>query len=118
MSTFKETLKNNQLNLEDEKITRLKKIQNQNKREMLSNALWNQSQSELYPNSLLLHQSPSVNEVLISQYKNDMTNRDTATNYLSKITSDVPRAEHIVERLTTSEVFSLNQQIQKITREF
>ena len=120
MSTFKETLKNQKIYLEDEKLTRLKKIQNQNKSDMISIAQWNASQSELYPNSLLLNQAPSLNEVLISQYKNDtndMTNRDTAINYLSKITSDVPTAEYIVERITSIEVLSLIQQFEKFKRE-
>ena len=69
MSTFKETLKNNQLYLEDEKTIRLKKIQNQNKSDMIAIAQWNASQGELYPNSLILNQGPSVNEVLITQQK-------------------------------------------------
>ena len=120
MSTFKETLKNQKIYLEDEKLTRLKKIQNQNKSDMIAIAQWNASQAELYPNSLSLNQAPSLNEVLISQYKNDtndMTNRDTAINYLSKITSDVPTAEYIVERITSIEVLSLIQQFEKFKRE-
>ena len=119
MSTFKETLKNNRLYLEDEKLTRLKKIQNQNKSDMIAIAQWNASQAELYPNSLSLNQAPSLNEVLISQYKNDtndMTNRDTAINYLSQI-SDRPTAEYIVERITSIEVLSLIQQFEKFKRE-
>ena len=87
---------------------------------MIAIAQWNASQAELYPNSLSLNQAPSLNEVLISQYKNDtndMTNRDTAINYLSKITSDVPTAEYIVERITSIEVLSLIQQFEKFKRE-
>jgi len=119
MSTFKETLKNNRLYLEDEKITRLKKIQNMNKNDMISIAQWNASQAELYPNSLLLNQGPSLNEVLITQQKNDtndMTNTDTAINYLSQI-SDIDTAKYIVEKITSLEVRSLIQQFEKFKRE-
>ena len=86
---------------------------------MISIAQWNASQAELYPNSLSLNQAPSLNEVLISQYKNDtndMTNRDTAINYLSQI-SDIDTAKYIVERITSIEVLSLIQQFEKFKRE-
>ena len=86
---------------------------------MIAIAQWNASQAELYPNSLSLNQAPSLEEVLISKYKNDtndMTNRDTAINYLSQI-SDRPTAEYIIDRITSIEVLSLIQQFEKFKRE-
>jgi hypothetical protein len=118
MTTFKETLKNQQLYLEDDKMTRLLKIKNQKKADEIAKSQWSESQRELYPNSLILSTGPSLQEVLITQEANDMndvTNLDTAKSYLQSI-SDDSTAQYITEKLTSLEIQSLIQQFEKIKK--
>jgi len=118
MTTFKETLKNNQLYLEDEKANRLLKIKNQNKADEIAKAQWAESQSELYPNALMISSGPSLQEVLITQEANDtndVTNLDTAKSYLASISDDAT-AQYITEKLTTVEIQSLIQQFEKLKK--
>jgi len=118
MATFKETLKNNQLYLEDEKNTRLLKIRNQNKDNEISRSQWTESQMDLYPNSLIINSGPSLKVVLINQQENDtndVTNLATATSYLRSIT-DETTAEYITQKLSTLEIQSLIQQFEKIKK--
>ena len=53
-----------------EQQTRLTKIRNQNKADMLSEAFWRQRQLELYPNAFQINTGiPTPQEVFITQQK-------------------------------------------------
>ena len=93
-----------------EQQTRLTKIRNQNKADMLSEAFWRQRQLELYPNAFQINTGiPTPREVFITQQKNDNndgTNRVTAISNLASI-SDQEIANYIVDRLAPPEVSAL-----------
>jgi len=84
-----------------EQQTRLTKIRNQNKADMLSEAFWRQRQLELYPNAFQINTGiPTPREVFITQQKNDNndgTNRVRAISNLASI-SDQEIANYIVDR--------------------
>jgi len=104
----------------DEEQTRLAKIRNQNKVDLLFEAFWRQRQMELYPKEFQINTGiPTPQEVLITQQKNDNndgTNRVTAISNLASI-SDQEIANYIVDRLAPPEVSALLQSFDKLKRE-
>lgn len=113
-------LREQERDAQEERSVRLKKIQNQKKANMLSEAFWNVRQSELYPNAFLINTGiPTPQDVLLNQKNNaldDDTNRQTAVAELSKI-SDQETAQYIVDRLAPDEISALIQSIERIKKE-
>jgi hypothetical protein len=72
----------------DEDRTRLAKIRNQNKADVLAESFWRQRQMELYPNAFQINTGiPTPQEALITQQIDNVdeeTKRNLVMNNLSK----------------------------------
>ena len=103
-----------------EQQTRLTKIRNQNKADMLSEAFWRQRQLELYPNAFQINTGiPTPQEVFITQQIDNVdeeTKRNLVMNNLSKI-SDQEIANYIIDKLTPDETTYVLNSFDKIKRE-
>ena len=105
----------------DEENNRQLQIKLENKFNPISQAKWREKQSELYLNTLVIKNNPSLGQLLANDLESNNQNDPMMVSQISMsllltITQN-PIAKYIIERLTTPELNRMNQYWPQILRD-
>ena len=96
----------------DETRQRNLRIKLLKREELEANALWKEKQMRLYPSGIMITNTPTLQEVLIEENMNlgrdEDVNFDRATKNLMQV-ADRQTVQYILDRLTSDQIFILNQ---------
>ena len=105
----------------DEENNRQLQIKLENKFNPISQAKWREKQSELYLNTLVIKNNPSLGQLLANDLESNNQNdpmmvSEISMSLLLTITEN-QIAKYIIERLTTPELSKMNQYWPQILRD-
>ena len=105
----------------DEENNRKIQMKLENKFNPISQAKWREKQSELYLNTLVIKNNPSLGQLLANDLESNNQNDPMMVSQISMslllTITENPIAKYIIERLTTPELSKMNQYWPQIVRD-
>ena len=105
----------------DEENNRQIQMKLENKFNPISQAKWREKQSELYLNTLVIKNNPSLGQLLANDLESNNQNDPMMVSQISMslllTITENPIAKYIIERLTTPELTKMNQYWPQIVRD-